>query len=1170
YPLGLYTLEMSYGQDEKDKVSRTFQVQEFRPPRHFAEISFSPFERRDESFVNRPRVEKLVRIKMAGSYYAGGPIKHGRVRWNIYHSPTEYSVLGYEEFSFGWADQDTGQLLESGESVLDEAGQLTIEFPLDRAILSGRRGLKVVATVIDFDGRAASTGQSFQIEPDYLVGLGPHPGQIQAGVEQNLKIIVVDSQAQRLQRGSLKAQVLQDGGAYVRKRNQAGDVYWDYQELMRKIWSTDLELEDGEASFKFDFTWGGRYLVAVTFEDQEGRAFTSAAVFNVVGDSLWDAYHNRDKPFETLMLSADKEAYQPGDKATIFFQPQRPVSCYLVTLEQDGLLEHRLVQAKPGSHRLEIPIDEAHAPNVYLSVLGLSPRGSFPALPTRYDDEAPGFLFGTLNLSVRQKTERLEVAISKGQKKLKAEPGSETFLDLSVLSQSKTGVKAEMAVAVVDESVLALTGFETPSLEGLNRFDLPLAVFTGELRALLLHQTPFEAVEVRPLTGGGGLAGAPQALETKIRQRFDPVAYFNPSLKTDDQGRARVSFTLPDTLTTYRVYVVACDQGSGYASAQRPLLAVKDFYLEAGLPRFFTKGDQFTFGLKAFNKTPQPGRVNLDLSSSDHLSLSISPLSLDLPAQDSVQAAVSGQALKPGRAWALFEGQLDGLGDAVKIKLPINSGHVLGRQVLLRQLKGSAAIDFPLPEELKTAPWEEIGLDEVKCVLTLSGSPFIGLGQAVRYLLRYPYGCVEQTASGIMPLAALRDLIEQGGIPGVKVEETDKYLKTGLERLIGMQTADGGFGYWPGYVRSHPWGSLYAAAALTVARENGLSVPDKSLEKALNYLKRTLKRGPRSETYRAFVAYVLALNQDLERPTLSKLFRDFDEQSREARLLLLLAGSHSGHIDSRRLAAWAREALSQSPLIDRADEFRARFREPAIALLAGRAILGEDPLTDQAALRLMGGLSGRGIWTSTSDTGWSLLALGRYFQGQEMSGQRVRVKVAQKGRPVQTLELEPGAYQSLVLEPRAFLADPRIRLSADTNKTILFQLAASLPRLDYATTGAAQGFIVSKKIENTDGSSKIKVGDLVKVKVTIEAQGKSCRYVMVDDPLPAGLVAINSALETEEAVGGSSITQGQGSGLWGSTPEGHYLFYPNFFEIKDERVLVFRDRLWPGVYEFSY
>jgi len=45
-------------------------------------------------------------------------------------------------------------------------------------------------------------------------------------------------------------------------------------------------------------------------------------------------------------------------------------------------------------------------------------------------------------------------------------------LDLTVADLQGKAVEAEMAVAVVDESVLALTGFKTPTLERLTRFDL--------------------------------------------------------------------------------------------------------------------------------------------------------------------------------------------------------------------------------------------------------------------------------------------------------------------------------------------------------------------------------------------------------------------------------------------------------------------------------------------------------------------------------------------------------------------------------------------------------------------------------------------------------------------------------------------------------------------------
>lgn len=142
-------------------------------------------------------------------------------------------------------------------------------------------------------------------------------------------------------------------------------------------------------------------------------------------------------------------------------------------MERDGVLNHQVVQAGQGSKTLSLPIKSDYAPNVYVSVLGLSPRGDFPVHAGRYDTEAPGFVWGMVNLAVHKEPEGLEVKISPEAPELKAEPGTGMTLNLTVTDPRGKGVEAEIAVAVVDESVLALTGFKTPTLERLTRFDLP-------------------------------------------------------------------------------------------------------------------------------------------------------------------------------------------------------------------------------------------------------------------------------------------------------------------------------------------------------------------------------------------------------------------------------------------------------------------------------------------------------------------------------------------------------------------------------------------------------------------------------------------------------------------------------------------------------------------------
>ena len=121
WPLGAYTLNMTYGPETpaesaasgkgrrdrgdgepppkgeeagpKNQVSVTFQLQEFKPPRHFVGINFEQINRPLKGYVNRGEEQApFVKIILSGSYYAGGQVKHGQVRWKIFQSKTSYQV----------------------------------------------------------------------------------------------------------------------------------------------------------------------------------------------------------------------------------------------------------------------------------------------------------------------------------------------------------------------------------------------------------------------------------------------------------------------------------------------------------------------------------------------------------------------------------------------------------------------------------------------------------------------------------------------------------------------------------------------------------------------------------------------------------------------------------------------------------------------------------------------------------------------------------------------------------------------------------------------------------------------------------------------------------------------------------------------------------------------
>ncbi len=743
FPLGTYTLHMAYAEGEADKASRTFELQEFRQPRHYAEIIYKRDAKKDEGFINLDLKKELLNCEIYGKYYAGGPVKHGRVRWNIYHTKSDYTRNDFPGYSFGHPLEDKIELLESGESMLDENGRITVPVPLGKDALSGKYGIEVTASVVDFDGRAASDTSVYQGDPEYLIGISNHPGTVQPGEGQTLNALVIDKKGRKAGRGEVSVQVMQKGHTYIQKRNAEGRLYSETQQVWRKQLAVDLPIKNDMVTFDFDFSYGGRYLVTFAYKGADGRQYISGTEYSVAGYYHDYEYTQRDpkRAMERLSMTPEKTLYTSGETIKVYLNPHRPISTCLVTIEQRGLIEYGIFELKPGQRYIEFPVKSGFNPNVYISVLGTVARSSFPVYSSQFDTDAPGFLFGTVNVEVKGEQQKINISVNEEQKKIKSLPGAEMTLDIKTSDQAGKGIRSEVAIAVVDESILAMTGYETPSLELLGKFILPLGVFTGELRLDMLRQTPYGLFRNAPLTGGDGMEEAgPEAVTSKIRKDFNPVAYFNPSVRTDENGKAKVAFKFPDTMTTYRVYAVACDKGSRFGSYQRPALVVKDFYLEPGVPPFFTRGDKFNFSVSAFNKTEGGGSADFSIKTDDLISLATPAAAYPVSGLDRALIPVSGTAVKAGATTVRFSGKLKENSDTVELKLPVNSGHVLGNDLVFGQFRKQAQVKYNLPRAVKELKWEDTGPGEVKCVLTVSGSPFVRMTQGLQYFLKYPYG----------------------------------------------------------------------------------------------------------------------------------------------------------------------------------------------------------------------------------------------------------------------------------------------------------------------------------------------------------------------------------------------------------------------------------------------
>ena len=1167
FPLGTYTIFM--GSEGAYVSTRTFELQEFRAPKHKTRITFDTETRKDSEFANLKRETKYLKIKIAGQYYVGGPLKNAQVRWKIFHGKTHFKVNGYDNFRFENSEAEE-ELIESSETILDKNGTAEFSFPIGSMVMSGKRSLVVVASVIDFDGRVATSKSVYQGKPDYLVGMSKHPQTVKAGMDLPIRFVVLKNEGSQKQDGKIKVDILREGWNYIRKRNERGEVYWNWQKLWEKVLSAEHEVNSSDIPFIFSNSYSGDYLIRTSFTSQ-GKDFTSGTILKVEGG--YRSYKDRNKlnPYEKMFLISDKATYVPGNTATVKFIPVQKSPAYLVTIEREGVLDYSLLQTDEDKPSLEVPLTNDHSPNIHVSILGALPRKDFPHYPSSIDEGAPNFQYGAIKLQVLKKSDSLKIVVNNGVDSISQKPSSTGTLQVSVKDKNGIGKAVELAIGIIDEKVLALTRYKSPDLSSLARIEIPLGVGTADLRSWLSKQTPLKMIWNKPLTGGGGLEKS-SASDTTIRADFNPVAYFNPSVVTDSNGDVTIEYELPDSITSYRVYIVACDKGDGFGNTELPLIASKDFYIEPGLPRFFSKGDRFNFLVKAINNSEVSSSLEFMSDATDNLRISQQGEDYFLDAMDSTQISIKGEALVTGIASVNLSGSFQDKIDAVQLEVPVRSGHTIGTDVLIGSFKGDTKLTLPFDRVLEKEFQKDEFIDNSEFKLTFSKSPFLRMSGGIAYLLQYPYGCIEQTSSRLMPLVALRGLLGEGQIPEITAAATDKYIKAGVDRLFMMQTESGGFGYWPGNKNPHKMGTLYAMEALSIAKKNGVAVPEERMQKSINYLKDLLNNDKSLDaTFMAFGSYILSMNNAFK-PSSMDLLKRVSGRITEAEMFMLLARNNSGSPREPKpgKSIWNVLYPKKLDIITPFGygEFNARHRHEAVALLAANSIDPDHPLAHRMAKALLSGMESGGFWTSTSDTGWALYALGEYYKNQKTSSFPASVNVSW-GDHSSNKVLEGQKFKTINLNVSSSLEDPTLKLKSDASEPIYYKATLKYPRMGYAESGHSNGFHVQKTIENQSGSGDIHVGDIVKVKVDIDVKdlsyNKPYSYVVVDDPLPSGLVAINSAIKTEEQMD----KQDDESNYWNS--DGTYKLVPNFVEFKDDRVLVYKDKMyWNGTYQYTY
>lgn len=975
----------------------------------------------------------------------------------------------------------------------------------------------------------------------------------------------------------------------VRRAEGNGFYTWDSERRVTKVTSTRVTSALDPVAVSLDVPEGGSYEVVASAADGDGRTATSEWSFYATGAgyTAWERYDH-----QRIDIVPAKTTWRPGESARIMIQSPWETATALVTVERERVRSHRTFALTSTQQTIDVPIGEGDIPNVYVSVLLVKGRTSTDPGRDGSDPGKPAFRLGYTELKVDDAKKRLDVKVTANREEYR--PAADATVSVEVKAPSGRGAASEVTLWAVDEGVLQLTGFTAPDVLSSVYAQEMLQVMTSDSRERIVSRrvlTPKGATE----GGGGGVAGGP----ADLRRDFRVLAFWLGSVETGTNGRASTRVKLPESMTSYRIMAVAADAASRFGASSATIRVSRPVTLRPLMPRFLTPGDRASLGAAVTNTLARAGTAAVTIESADPTRLRIEgalAARVAVGAGATVNVPFDAVALSPGSARVRISVRLNGETDA--FELPIAIGVIAPWETTAAHGHTDTRARVPIAAPAGVLP----GTGAMQ--LEMASTALVGLGEGARYLVEYPYGCVEQRASRTLALMLAADLGEAFRLEGLAPAELRGRAQSAIDELLTFQCDSGGFAFWPGQCRStSPYLTSYVAHVLQTATALGYRASGGQLETAYGYLERALAQPEGTNpgwataytAWQAFTARTLARGGRPQDSNVTRLYGYVNRMPVFA-LSYLADAMRASNAGDTRLADLDRRirnairAESASAHVDELDDPELRWlwssnvRSTAIVMagLIERGTAGD--LAPRMARHLLD-VREEGRWNDTQENAMALAALVAYYKAFESATPDFSATASLGGRQVAAAEFR--GRSTTAATARVPMAEVMTAAAGAARELVFEKTGAGTlyygARLRYQLEPAAlqpleNGIRIERRYEpyvesgSRPASMTFAAGDLVRVVLTITAPAER-RFVAVTDPLPAGFEAVDGWFSTtardlaREASVEGGPDEGEEAGGWLTRMRRGGFDHVEKF---DDRVQLFATRLGDGRHEFSY
>jgi uncharacterized protein YfaS (alpha-2-macroglobulin family) len=950
-----------------------FDVADFVPQRLKVQLTA-------EEKVLHPNTDFHIRAETRFLYGAPASGLSGEGEARIVADPAPFD--GYGDYQFGRVDdtfKDVVVALTVPDS--DAAGVTAITGSIGD-LADTTLPLKAMVKVSMHEPGGRTTDKSLEIPVrtrDKLLGLRAdfQYGSVAENTRAGFEAIAVDADGKRIALNNLTFSWVRENTTYQWYQENSE---WKYQSVTRDrlITSGTMNIGAGAPARMAQTLPWGTYRLTIT--DPKSGAAVSYRFY-----SGWAASSEGDRP-DRIPVAANKPAYKPGETARIDIKPTADGKA-LVVVAGDRVFMSKLIDAPARGTSISIPVSADWGAGAYVLVTDYRPLNEATG-------HEPVRAIGVAWLGVDNSARTLTTLIG-GPAKIT--PRQHLTIPVTVKGLD-SGESAFITLAAVDEGILQLTDFKSPDPNDYYFGKRRLGVMMRDDYGRLIKPEKGAIGSLRE--GGDNFGGRPLAV---VPTRT--VALFSGILPVGTGGIVQVPLDIPDFNGELRLMVVAWS-GDKLGHADRPMTVRDPVVADIVLPRFLAPGDHATAALNMNNVEGGAGTYIATVTASGPVSVPDGQIvvrqALRIGQRTLVPVAINGAGLGVGsvslrvtgpgfnvsRSWQIEvrAPQLDIASDDEQV-LASGASYRADRSLIANIVPSTAAVALNVSSAH--------GYNDVPGLL--------------RWLDRYPYGCIEQTTSRAMPLLYFNDLADLAHLKkDVSLHDREQEA---VDTVLDMQNYAGNFGMWGAGSDADPWISVFALDFLYQAKAKGFVVPNEALRRGTGWLRNTAASDSFNDNVRSYAFYVLSRTGQVNLSDL-RYFADTRGPEMNTGIAAALTGAAAAQAGDRSRAAFAfgraRDILAAGdPEKYSVDNYGSLVRD-----LAGSTALvveGGEPELVPALLRQADTLNMRLNDTTTQEKAWMLRA------AYELTKQRVPLNILVNGRPAQprngAIRLSPSLPQ---------------------------------------------------------------------------------------------------------------------------------------------------------------